>query len=249
MNDAAPDRELPPMFYVGAPLFVVVVPYAAQWVGGPQPWLYHESGAIEWATVVFLLIGIYYAAGILRLAIGRGVRWLCAWAVLLLLGAIYFAGEELSWGQHVFQWSTPEPWQRLNDQEETNLHNVHLLFDQLPRALLTLGALIGGVMVPLYRRYSARRLRLFSDRDEDSWTYWLWPTWVCLPAAVAVLVVSPFDKLVETFGAAAPDWLYMKGGELKECLLALFILIYLLALHRRLRARARSPEASPGASC
>ena len=247
MNDLTPAHELPPAFYVGAPLLVVVVPYAAQWLGGPQPWLYHESGAIEWATVVFLLVGIFYAARVLRLTLGRGLRLLCVWAVLLLLGAVYFAGEELSWGQHVFQWATPEQWQRLNDQEETNLHNVHSLFDQLPRALLTLGALIGGVAVPLYRRYGARRLRLLSDEDDGSWAYWLWPTWVCLPVAVAVLVVSPFDKLVEAFGAAAPDWLYMKGGELKECLLALFILIYLLSLHRRLGAHAgarKTPKTS-----
>ena len=244
MNDAMPARELPPALYLGAPLLVVVVPYAAQWIGGgAQAWLYHESGAIEWATVVFLLIGIFYAAGALRLAVSRGVRWLCAWVVLLLLGAAYFAGEELSWGQHVFQWATPEQWRLLNDQQETNLHNVHSLFDQLPRALLTLAALVGGVATPLYRRYSAQRLRLLSDKDDDAWPYWLWPTWVCLPVSVAVLVVSPFDKLVESFGAAAPDWLYMKGGELKECLLALFILTYLLSLHRRLRARTGDREA------
>ncbi len=239
MNDAMPARELPPALYLGLPLLVVLIPYAAQWVGGPQPWLYHESGAIEWVTVVFLLVGIFYAAGALRFVIGRGVRWLCGWVVLLLLGAVYFAGEELSWGQHVFQWGTPEEWRRLNDQQETNLHNVHALFDQLPRALLTLGALVGGVAVPLYRRFSAQRWRMLSGTDGDAWPYWLWPTWACLPVSVAVLVVSPFDKLVESSGAAAPDWLYMKGGELKECLLALFILIYLLSLHRRLRARAR----------
>ena len=243
MNDAVPARELPPVFFIGAPLLVVATPYAAQWAGGPQPWLYHESGAIEWVTVAFLLVGIVAALGALRFAAGRGARWLRAWVVLLLLGAVYFAGEELSWGQHVFQWSTPEQWQRLNDQQETNLHNVHALFDQLPRALLTLGALVGGIAVPLYRRYSAQRLRLLSDQDDDAWPYWLWPTWACLPVSVAVIVVSPFDKLVESFGDAAPDWLYMKGGELKECLLALFILMYLLSLHRRLRVRAGIREA------
>ena len=245
MNDSTQTRELPAVVYLGAPLLVVVAPYAAQWVGGRQAWLYGEAGAIEWLTVVFLLAAIVYGVRVLRLATGRGPRWLVVWALLLLLGAVYFAGEELSWGQHVFQWATPETWRQLNPQQETNLHNVHALFDQLPRALLTLAAFVGGVAVPLYRRRTARRpttqgrlARLLSEDDRDAWPYWLWPTWVCLPVSVAVLITSPFDGLVESFGDAAPDWLYMKGGELKECLLALFISIYVLSLHRRLRAAA-----------
>ena len=289
MNDSTQTRELPAVVYLGAPLLVVVAPYAAQWVGGRQAWLYGEAGAIEWLTVVFLLAAIVYGVRVLRLAAGRGPRWLVVWALLLLLGAVYFAGEELSWGQHVFQWATPETWRQLNPQQETNLHNVHALFDQLPRALLTLAAFVGGVAVPLYRRRAARRpsaqgqlnqpvsekaaeqnaprtaaqgqtnqpasekgtkqnarrpttqgrlARLLSEDDRDAWPYWLWPTWVCLPVSVAVLVTSPFDGLVESFGDAAPEWLYMKGGELKECLLALFISIYVLSLHRRLRAAA-----------
>lgn len=293
MNDSTPNRELPAVVYWGAPLLVVGAPYAAQWVGGRQAWLYGEAGAIEWLTVVFLLAAIVYAVRVLRLAAGRGPRWLVVWALLLLLGAVYFAGEELSWGQHVFQWATPETWRQLNPQQETNLHNVHALFDQLPRALLTLAAFVGGVAVPLYRRRAARRspvqqpaseqtagqnahrpaaqgqinqsasenameqntpgpitqgrlARLLSEDDRNAWPYWLWPTWVCLPVAVAVLVTSPFDGLVESFGDAAPDWLYMKGGELKECLLALFISIYVLSLHRRLRAAtAQSAAAAP----
>ena len=235
MNAARSAPELPPALYLGLPALVVLVPYSAQWIGGRQPWLYGESGAIEWATVLFLLVAIYQGARVWGLAIGWGTRWLSAWAALLLAGTVYFAGEELSWGQHAFQWTTPEEWRRLNDQGETNLHNVHSLFDQLPRALLTAGALVGGVIVPLYRRFSAQRLRILSDNDARAWPYWLWPTWACLPVSIAVLAVSPFDRLVEAFGAAAPDWLYMKGGELKECLLALFILTYLASLRRRLR--------------
>jgi len=333
MNDSTQTRELPAVVYWGAPLLVVGAPYTAQWAGGRQAWLYGEAGAIEWLTVVFLLAAIVYGVCVLRLAAGRGPRWLVVWALLLLLGAVYFAGEELSWGQHVFQWTTPETWRQLNPQQETNLHNVHALFDQLPRALLTLAAFVGGIVVPLYRRRAARRrsvqqptleqateqtapraaaqhlnqpapekaagqtapraaaqhhnqpapekaagqtaphaaaqhhnqpapeqaagqtapratqgrlARLLSEDDRNAWPYWLWPTWVCLPVSVLVLVASPFDGLVESFGDAAPDWLYMKGGELKECLLALFISIYVVSLHRRLRAAAApSAPSSP----
>lgn len=41
-------------------------------------------------------------------------------AVRLLVACM----EEVSWGQRVFDWSTPEPLKRLNVQGETNLHNL-----------------------------------------------------------------------------------------------------------------------------
>ena len=68
-------------------------------------------------------------------------------------GSLYFALEELSYGQHMFRWETGKTWSELNDQQETNLHNVLPLFDQLPRTLLTLGVLIGGIIMPLYRSF------------------------------------------------------------------------------------------------
>ena len=48
---------------------------------------------------------------------------------LALLGAFFFVafGEEASWGQHWFGFSTPEGLKKLNAQEETNLHNLWLI--------------------------------------------------------------------------------------------------------------------------
>jgi hypothetical protein len=40
-----------------------------------------------------------------------------------------------SWGQHFFQWKTPEYWAIVDRQEETNLHNTHPAFEQWPRAI------------------------------------------------------------------------------------------------------------------
>ena len=43
-----------------------------------------------------------------------------------LLGILFFLafGEEISWGQRIFGWNTPEGFSEINAQEETNLHNL-----------------------------------------------------------------------------------------------------------------------------
>src|SRR6185437_12681351 len=53
--------------------------------------------------------------------------------IIALLGCIYTAGEEMSWGQHFFHWKTPEYWAMVNRQQETNLHNIYPAFEQWPR--------------------------------------------------------------------------------------------------------------------
>lgn len=46
-------------------------------------------------------------------------------AILLALVLFMMAGEELSWGQRIFHWATPESYRVRNAQGETNLHNTH----------------------------------------------------------------------------------------------------------------------------
>ena len=45
-------------------------------------------------------------------------------------------GEEISWGQHLFKWETPEFFNIYNIQNETNLHNMSNLLNELPRSLV-----------------------------------------------------------------------------------------------------------------
>lgn len=47
-----------------------------------------------------------------------------ALSCLLALVLFVMAGEELSWGQRIFHWSTPEGYAKINAQSETNLHNL-----------------------------------------------------------------------------------------------------------------------------
>ena len=44
--------------------------------------------------------------------------------VLLAFGMAFVGMEEISWGQRIFGWSTPERFAELNWQRETSLHNL-----------------------------------------------------------------------------------------------------------------------------
>src|SRR5690606_13691057 len=110
---------------------------------------------------------------------------LVAWLALAALGCFYVAGEEISWGQHFLQWSTPEYWSALNDQQETNLHNVSSWLDQKPRALLEAGVVLGGIVAPALRALRPGLLRGLPDL--------LAPTAAALPSAL-LAEIAGFSK-------------------------------------------------------
>lgn len=221
------------LLFHGFPLFVLVFPFIWVAFAGNDRMLKGEAGIVENATVIFLVIAIGFCVASLK-SVGRQqlTGYLKAWLVLLILGAAYFALEEISYGQHMFGWGTAETWKELNDQDETNLHNVHALFDQVPRALLTLGILVGGVIFPLYRHFRARPLQ------PDDRFYWQWPTMDCVTIGLLVLLIRPIMSLFETD--------IINTGETKENFFALFILLYCISLYQRLRSTERGAGEAAG---
>jgi len=212
-------------------MLVIVFPFIWVAMAGNDRMLKGEAGIVENATVIFLVVAIGYCISSLILAQRQELSvYLKAWLVLLILGAAYFALEEISYGQHMFGWGTAESWKELNDQDETNLHNVHSMFDQVPRALLTLGILVGGVILPLYWKFRG------IERDESDRFYWQWPTLDCVTIGLLVILIRPIFSLVETD--------IIDTGETKENLFALFILLYCVSLRSRLRLRGEvdAPE-------
>ncbi len=192
-------------------------------------YIYGEKGVVENLTVVVLFVAIIYCLKILFGKEKVSFKGLKVWIIIFLLGSIYYAGEEVSWGQHFMGWTTPEEWEQLNDQAETNLHNTSPIFDQLPRALLTIAALIGGVIIPIYRKFTKH------IPDSTSFYDWLLPTYVCLPAALLSLLVSLHEKVYKLLGTTVPSVLDIRSGETKELLLALFMMIYVLSFWYRNR--------------
>ncbi len=230
--------ELNPFLWLWAPLLVLAVSIVAKLMDdeGPQS-LYNrmivgEYGIVENVTLILLATAVISGIRLLR-DFSPAPQWLRYWLILLVLGSIFFLGEEASWGQHLIGWTAPETWQELNQQQETNLHNLTefgVLFDQLPRNLLTAAAVIGGLLVPVYRRIRSLQW------TPSQYQYWLWPTLVCAPSAVLAIVISMPKKIYRTLEMPPPDLVAnMIPGEFKECFLAFFIMLYILSLSARIR--------------
>lgn len=67
-------------------------------------------------AIAFIMIARKYA---------RNRQWLAmALSILVTLVFVVMIGEELSWGQRIFGWTTPEAYAEINAQGETNLHNL-----------------------------------------------------------------------------------------------------------------------------
>lgn len=222
-------KDINKLVWLILPIIVAGMPYIVRFVSlDTDGYMYGEKGLIENLTVIFLFVAII-AAVLFLISNNTNFKLLGIWMWIFLLGAIYYAGEELSWGQHYFGWGTPEQWTEFNDQQETNLHNTSAIFDQIPRTLLSIAALIGGVLIPVFRKFKNH------VPSKESFYDWLLPTYVCLPAALLSLLVSWHEKVYEFLDIHIPAVLDIRAGETKECLLALFMMMYALSIWYRNR--------------
>lgn len=106
-----------------------------------------EDGLLENITVIFLLVGslaCWRRSLVLRHEKTKLFIFMC-----FMLGALFFfgAGEEISWGQRIFNIETPEFFKTHNIQNETNLHN--LLVGGVKINKLIFG-LILGILITIY---------------------------------------------------------------------------------------------------
>ena len=193
-----------------------------------------ESGLVENGTAAVLLAAIFFGASALRHRAVMANRLLTLWLAAVTLGCVYFAGEEVSWGQHWFGWETPEAIARINDQGETSLHNMSSWLDQKPRGLLLLWVVVGGFLYPIWTRVRSPR-----KTPASAWQAWFWPRYVCLPAAALAVLVRLPEYGRQWFEATILSWLAFRASEPQELAFALFLLIYLCSLYFRLRAPGR----------
>jgi hypothetical protein len=98
-------------------------------------------------------------------------RW---WFLVLALGCVVVAGEEINWGQSLIRYKTPDFLASTNIQHEVNLHNVEL--PGLPgkhwsNVVLWTISLLGGIVIPISLLVSTpiRRLALISELPVPPW--------------------------------------------------------------------------------
>jgi len=96
-----------------------------EWPVDLKTLLYQEDGLLEMLTAGLLLLASiqFYLAG--KHAPKHLLKRRTAIAFFLLsIFSMFFMMEEISWGQRIFSWDTPETIKAINLQQETNLHNI-----------------------------------------------------------------------------------------------------------------------------
>ena len=164
-------------------------------------WLYRvlvrEDGLLEWFQVAAWLASL---AGALVLARRRRGAARVAWIVFALACAAAL-GEEIAWGQRLFDFGTPEALRDADKQEEATLHNVRA-FESPTRWLVLVVATAGAVAPFVSRRvprflvsafavtalYELARLPAGESVDYRFAKYSEWPE-LCFAGALAGLVV------------------------------------------------------------
>ena len=152
--------------------------------------------------------------------------------IQLLLAGIFLVGamEEISWGQRLFDWSTPQVLDAVNEQGETTLHNL----ESVEPAIFSLFfwgssvALCGGAI----------RAAWHVKGKVTNADFFL-PSLVLAPALLMIIVW----RIGETWRAVSLPRLIMEafhygpqGSEVPEVLLGLCICLYTYANLKRAMA-------------
>jgi hypothetical protein len=181
-----------------------------------------EDGLLEWIQVAVLLAVIALAAALLVALWRRGHRLLALLYLVATVGAIFVAGEEVSWGQRIIGFVTPSALEDVNRQGETNVHNIGSVL-----ALFNLGIMavsIGAIVLPFLR------WTVWRDRARSVAGYVLIPP-LALGTAFAIPLVYRAVRLVVLPDAGARVTKFQEFAELCFYLgLAAFFFLALRAI-------------------
>jgi hypothetical protein len=110
-------------------------------------WLVNEDSVVEWLQFACLLAASIFLP-LITVYLVRAKRWgIAVLYAVVTLGVWFLTGEEISWGQRIFGWATPESLNEVNRQGETTVHNIRGVQELVPAAMLL--ASLYGACAPL----------------------------------------------------------------------------------------------------
>jgi hypothetical protein len=235
------NQKLPIFIWLYIPIIFFLNIFLAKYINEDffNQYFQQETGFIENGTFIILFFSIITCLFILKkrnLFVFK--KLFLFWIIVFLFGLIYFAGEEISWGQQWFKWQTFDFFMNYNDQSETNFHNISSWYDQKPRSLLLLFIFLGGIFLPFYLKI--KKKKLYSRNIK----FWLFPNICCMPSALICLFFYILDNTYKfvCYGTPGIDikcnyipYLFvLRTSEILELFMSLFLFIYVLSIYSRL---------------
>lgn len=194
-----------------------------------------EYSFIENLTVLFAFVGAMISFKLISMSQNLPMpTFFKVWFILFTIALIYLGGEEASWGQHIFGWESSEYFKQNNQMYETNLHNLTPNMEQVPKILLHIAAVFGGLLWPLLIRVKNIQL------DKTGFWYWLMPNKAVVTScflAIAVRLWERYYAWMQIKPEYAERDAFKELKEANETFLVLFMLIYLVSIFYRLKAQ------------
>jgi hypothetical protein len=193
-----------------------------------------EDRLAEWLQVFFYSLAFVYALFVSHRLRKSGHYGMAALYFCLCAGFFFMLGEELSWGQRVAGWETPQVLLERNKQGESNLHNICGVGSTFKWIQLQVGA-YGALLPILFWRFQALRRHAETLR-------WMIPHPTLIPYFAPLMIWRVFRNLFEV-----PDRFYFVVAEYSEVLelvLAMGFFLFMLFQLRTLQRETPSAEAT-----
>jgi len=198
-----------------------------------------ENGFIENLQTVFVLVSI-----ILLIKIKfhlKKLNFVHLFIIIKIFALTYYLGEEISWGQHFFKWNSPIIFQEINNQKETNLHNISNLFDQLPRALVFFWCAFSIILIKFIKLKNQNSKKFFFLVSPNKKLIYI--SFLLLALSIPDIIVDVFNLHpghVDEFGKEIPGNIFydvitfnfIRLSELHELIFSFYFLFYSIFLNQ-----------------
>jgi len=177
------------------PVLILLASLAQAFYRDFAVWLVRdENRGLNYRHAIFVKAAMELAACVIFVTllvtfIRRKVPWAALACALLAFVTFAMVGEELSWGQRIFNWATPGVFAQINDQRETNFHNMAT---ELFQNVWYFAGWLLLVAIPFFRAAISAglaRVKKFSFLLD-----FLPPAWFVLVFAPAYALVDPIKS-------------------------------------------------------
>jgi len=125
---------------------------------GWDPKIWNENGLVETMQAIILFFTICYLLFFLSKLKNENYPTIKIFLILEILGLSYFFLEEISYGQHIIGYNTPDYFLDLNNQKEFNFHNISNLFNELPKSLVYIWC---GLAIPFMTLFKPKIKKIY----------------------------------------------------------------------------------------
>lgn len=172
---------------------------------GYHSFLWNESGLVENLQVIILFITLLYL--IFLYFMKKNVPNLFRYFIIInMIGIFYILLEEISWGQHFFNYKSPDILLNkesflYNKQGEFNIHNISNVFNEIPRTLILIWC---SLSIPI--------LRLINYTKNENLNLIIEPNKKLINLSYLILFISLPDLIINKFDLIDNSKLFIFNG-------------------------------------